>query len=436
MDYSALPVDEVTVSRDQVSGPFEWWRLSIGHGGVNSLPLPEKVIRGVRKLSPKLIRIFIQEFFYIYPAHGVYNFDKLDEYMDSMAATGAKVVAAICIKPKCLYPEKDQTVFMPNNEEEWQEVIYTLVRRYSVEREIVTHWEIGNETDIGEWGGCPYLIKDPADYYKYYVMTIKPILEAYPRAKVGGPALAGVTEEFIRKFAELCHRNGTPLDFISWHRYTDKPDDHINDIKAALKGLECYGNHRPGMMITEISKAFDRVSVEEYAFHPERPAIIADNLFTALDHSVDWTFYYHLWDQYNYPPEFEPFYGNPYIMQEHWNEKPHRFGLFGVNEEVRPVYFLYKMFGMAGDTLVKSECTNPNLLVKAFAGSNNFTSAMVVNRRDKGAGDRIITIKFNGLRPGIRTLKNYRLDGKKCWNEETLELYPVERRKLYVQEKF
>jgi xylan 1,4-beta-xylosidase len=436
MDYSNLPIDEIQIHGNQSLGPFEWWRCSIGHGGVNSLPLPEKVQLGARKLTPRLFRIFIQEFFYIYPDHGVYDFRKLDEYMDSMAATGAKVVAAICIKPKCLYPEKDQSIFMPNNIGEWQELIHTLVHRYSVERKIVTHWEIGNETDIGEWGGCPYLIKDPADYYKYYDMTIQPILKAFPEAKVGGPALAIMTEEFTRGFAELCKKNDTPLDFVTWHRYTDNPEDHIEDIAKAVRALECYGANRPELMITEFGKAFDKVSVEELAFHPARPAIMADNIFTVLDSEVDWTFYYHIWDQHNFPPEFAPFYQDPYIMQKHWNEIPHRFGLFGVNGEVRPTYFVYRMLAMAGDTMIQAESNQENLKVKAFTGLNKAVSAMIINRGDKGLGDRIITVKYDGLMPGLRTLKNYRLDGNKNWNEETLDLYPVEQRKVYVDESF
>ncbi|HHY82488.1 MAG TPA: hypothetical protein GX505_07390 [Clostridiales bacterium] len=436
MNFNALPIDEIQVFADRKTGPFEWWRCSVGHGGVNSLPLPEKVRMGIKKLSPRLVRIFIQEFFFVYPDHGVYDFAKLDEYMDSIAATGGKVVASICIKPKCLYPATDQSVFMPNNVEEWQALISRMVQRYSVERKIVTHWEIGNETDIGEWGGCPYLIKDPADYYKYYVMTIKPILETYPNAKVGGPALAVLTEEFIRVFAELCYKENTQLDFVTWHRYTDNPQDHIQDIEKALRGLECYGENRPEIMITEMSKIFDKVSVEELAFHPARTAIIAENLFAALEHHIDWTFYYHIWDQCNFPPEFEPFYADPYIMQKHWNEIPHRFGLFGVNEEVRPAYFLYRMLTMAGDTTVESACTNEALLARAFTGSNDAVSVMVINRGDKGAGDRILTVKFNGLRPGIRMLKNYRIDGRKTWDEDTLELYPVEKRKVYTEETF
>jgi hypothetical protein len=35
------------------------------------------------------IRIFIQEFFQVYPEHGRFDWSRLDRYMDALAKTGA-----------------------------------------------------------------------------------------------------------------------------------------------------------------------------------------------------------------------------------------------------------------------------------------------------------------------------------------------------------
>ena len=185
------------------------------------------MVAGVRRLRPRLVRIFIQEFFRIYQGSGQFDWSRLDPYMAALAATGAKVVAAITIKPAALYPEIDQAQWRPRDVQEWQRVIAELVRRYSVERPIVTHWEVGNETDIGEHGGCPYLIPDPEDYGEYYAMTIRPILEAYPQARVGGPAIAGIRNKLMAGFVDYCRRTGAQLDFISWHIYNSRPAAHL-----------------------------------------------------------------------------------------------------------------------------------------------------------------------------------------------------------------
>ncbi len=104
---------EVGVDAGSATGPLEVWRHSLGHGGINSLPLPPRVVAGVRALRPRLVRIFIQEFFHVYRGGGRFDWGRLDPYMAALAATGAKVMAAITIKPAALYPQVDQALWRP-----------------------------------------------------------------------------------------------------------------------------------------------------------------------------------------------------------------------------------------------------------------------------------------------------------------------------------
>src|SRR5712692_4745238 len=154
-NIAALPRSTVSIDAAATRGPLEAWRHALGHGGINAVPLPERVVEGVRKLEPRLIRIFMQEFFDIYPDHGRFDWSRLDPYMEALAHTGARIVAAITIKPRVLFPQIDHAIWQPADVAEWQRVVLELVQRYSVERQIVTHWEVGNETDIGEAGGTP-----------------------------------------------------------------------------------------------------------------------------------------------------------------------------------------------------------------------------------------------------------------------------------------
>ncbi|MDR0474396.1 MAG: hypothetical protein LBH43_12080 [Treponema sp.] len=114
----------------------------------------------------------------------------MDAYIDAVHAMGGSIMASICIKPNVLYPTVDEAVWMPNNVAEWQDVIRALVVRYSREKPYVSHWAIANEMNIGEWGGCPYYIKSPDDYFEYYKITAKPIREALPDVQIGGPSCA------------------------------------------------------------------------------------------------------------------------------------------------------------------------------------------------------------------------------------------------------
>ena len=86
---ATAPVVDVAVDLAADEGPLELWRHGLGHGGINPLPLPDRVVRGTARLRPRLIRVFIQEFFQVYPEHGRFDWSRLDRYMDALAKTGA-----------------------------------------------------------------------------------------------------------------------------------------------------------------------------------------------------------------------------------------------------------------------------------------------------------------------------------------------------------
>ncbi len=430
-----LPVVNLSVDAGSDAGPLELWRHTLGHGGINTNPLSPRVIDGAKSLHPRLIRIFIQEFFNIYPDHGKYDWSKLDPYMDSFAATGAKVVAAITIKPKVLYPQIDQKIWRPNNVEEWQQVIAALVKRYSIDKPIVTYWEIGNETDIGENGGCPFLITDPADYVQFYKMTIDPILKTFPDAKVGGTAVANAGGNYLLQFIDHCLKEKLRLDFISWHLYSDNPDSHAGLVNKYKKLLEPFGPKRPEMLVTEWSKNFDSISVQELAMDPRRAAIIASSIIAMTDAGLDWSFYYHLADQHARIDEFKPFFANPDIMYHHWNEVPHRFGLFGMAGEVRPQYFVYQMLSRMSGTRIKATSDVKDIRLLASRDEKTI-SILAANFSMQDSTDHLAKIRLSNLNPGEMKLTVYRIDRDHFWSSEKLDLIPTEQRDIDARETF
>ena len=427
---------QIHVSADAVRGPLELWRHSIGHGGINPLPLPDRVVQGAAKLHPRLIRIFIQEFFRIYPQHGRFDWSLLDPYMDALARTGAQVVAAITIKPKPLYPEIDQTIWRPNDVAEWQHVIYELAHRYSVEKPLVTHWEVGNEFDCGEGGGCPYLIADPRDYAEYYEMTLQPILAAYPQAKVGGPAQGVLHQEPLPGFVKQCAQRGTQLDLLTWHLYHSDPGRHGYQTRIA-RLLAQELPRQPELMVTEWSCGFPAASVQDEAFETRRAASVAASILEMRQAGLHGSFYYHLWDQVCYPDDFAPFFSQPGInaMVRHWNERPHRFGLFGVNEEVRPQYFVFQMLSRLGEDELAASSDDHDVRVLAGRATGN-VSVLAVNHSLDVPRDRLVTLSFADLPAGTKRLTLWRIDKERRWDADRLELLPMEQRETYTRREY
>ena len=427
----------VRVDAAEGRGAFEAWRHALSHGGINTRPLPARVAEGVARLRPRLIRAFLQEHFAIYPARGRFDWRLLDPFLEALASTGAEVVACICIKPPVLYPTIDHSLWRPTDWREWQRVIRELVGRYSVERPIVSYWEIGNETDIGESGGCPYLIPDPKDYFEYYRHTMQAVLEACPSAKVGGPAACWVENEPLPGLVRMCRESGTRLDFISWHLYSDDPGRHASGVEKAKGMLSGWPGRRPEMLVTEWSKSFDAASYQDLALEPRRAAATAACVLAMLEAGVDWSFYYHIWDQVFYPEPFRAFFSPAGIkmMERHWNEMPHRFGLFGVDGEVRPQYFVYQMLGRMGGERVAAQSAEAEVRVVA-ARDQDKVRLLLVNYAPEGGRDVLSTVEIGGLRAGAKRLTVDRLDGGRRWDEEALEMRPLERRHTHTGEKF
>jgi len=413
---------------------LELWRHSVGLGGISPEPLPAAAAAAVRLLRPRLVRIFVQEFFRAWNASGRADWRRLDAYLDAVATTGAKVVAAITLKPPVLFPTIDAARWQPTDTGRWQELIRALVHRYSVEKPLVTHWEIGNEPDIGEAGGSPYLIRDARDYLAYYRLTAQAVRQAFPAARVGGPANAGLLNPPLPEFVERCRAEGTRLDFLSWHLYHSDPDLHAHQT-AVARLLTRRLEPRPELLLTEWNCGFSPRTDAEQSVQPWRAAAVAAIVLALHRAGLDYSFYYHVHDQRCCPADFAPFFSPAGIagMVRHWNERPHRFGLFGVDGELRPQYFVFQMLTALGDEELDASSTDP--AVRVLAGRRGSDVAILaVNYSIDAPGERLVQLCLGGLRAGPRRLALFRLDAAQRWSAPELRLLPLETRRTWVGE--
>jgi xylan 1,4-beta-xylosidase len=157
-----------------------------------------------------------------------------------------------------------------------------------------------------------------------------------------------------------------------------------------------------------------------------------------LDTPLDWSFYFLLWDNCMIHQEFSTFFspgGAKNVMYKHWNEAPHRFGLFSESGKVRPQYFVYQMLSRMGEEKLASSSEQPGIRTLA-AQTGDKLSVMVVNFSQQGSQDRIIKVCFSHLKPGMKQLKAYRIDDNLHWSDETLEMIPYEQRTVDVLPEF
>lgn len=124
----------------------------------------------------------------------------------------------------------------------------------------IEYWEIWNEPNIGHfWTGTPQ------QYYDLYAITAKRLKNHDPGLKIGGPAMAGISNiSWWRKLLDHIQASAAPMDFFSWHLYYPWDASAIAEISDYLrKELD----HR-GMTDCEIINNEWNLYIPYEDFHP------------------------------------------------------------------------------------------------------------------------------------------------------------------------
>src|SRR6266498_4614027 len=121
--YSQQEPVYIAIDVQKEAGPMEIDRFGLGQGGLSDSPIWDDRIPEIRSLNPRFIRLFIQEYFDVYPAKGKYHWKRLDQSISTILQTGAQPLLSIAIKPKALFPAINQDIVEPDNYPEWEELI-------------------------------------------------------------------------------------------------------------------------------------------------------------------------------------------------------------------------------------------------------------------------------------------------------------------------
>jgi xylan 1,4-beta-xylosidase len=345
--FAADQSAHVQVDFSERLGPMEMNRMALGQGGLSDHPMWSDRIPEIKSLHPAMIRLFVQEYFKLLAEPGRFHFETLDRSVDTILATGAKPLMCICFKPHTLFPKVDQDIVEPEDYSAWEQLIFALVKHYQEKKAGIEYWEIGNEPDIGEDGGCPYRFK-PESYSRYYQRTAGAILKADPAAKVGGPALAGSRSAILPRLLNFCESNGVPLHFVSWHIYSSDPKSIRGTVEYVQSLLKAHPALKPETILDEWNMDL---------MNPPRdprfqPAFVCETIWQMKDAGLAWSCYYHIRDWHVDLEQFEPFMSRQgaAFMARWWNRMPQFDGLFDYQNHVRPAYFAFKLLSqLTGD---------------------------------------------------------------------------------------
>jgi hypothetical protein len=339
----------LTLDFGKSRGPMEMDHMALGQGGLSPDPIWDSRIAEIRALHPRLIRLFVQEYFDLLPAEGQYHFDTLDQSIDEIIRVGAIPLLSITIKPKILYPKIDQDVIDPNDYDKWQQLIAHMVKHYADKGLSGLYWEVGNEGDIGESGGSPYRFT-PENYVRYYRHTIEAILRADPTAKVGGPAVANYKSEILPALIAFCDKEKVPLNFVSWHIYNSDP----KAIERTIVAVKAMLAQHPALHVETILDEWNMALTVPPTDVRIQPAFVAETAWRMKEAGLTYSCFYHIRDYHVDRDRFAPFFspGGASFMASWWNRMPQYSGLFDYQNVMRPAYFTFELMArVTGDRL-------------------------------------------------------------------------------------
>ena len=93
----------------------------------------------------------------------------------------------------------------------------------------IRYWEFWNEPDGLFWSGTP------EQFYSLYEKTARALKSVDPTLKVGGNGKAFPYDDggYREGFIDYCATHKVPMDFFSWHTYTDSSADPYDAIRLA-----------------------------------------------------------------------------------------------------------------------------------------------------------------------------------------------------------
>jgi hypothetical protein len=406
------------VALDRTRGPLQVDRIALGQGGLSPEPMWAERVAEIRALRPRLFRVFLQEYFNLLPEPNQYRFETLDRTLDVIQATGATPLLSINIKPRVLFPSLDQDVVEPNDWEAWERLVSALVAHCVGRRLSGIYWEVANEPDIGEDGGCPYRFT-PQNYLPYYERTVAAVLRADPKARVGGPALADPGSPILPALLEACDRRSLPLNFVSWHIYDSDPL-HIRGTIDLVRGL--IGQHpslAPETILNEWNMSLGHVPEDVRI----QPCFVLETAFHMKEAGLDYACYYHIRDAHVSEQEIGRFMSpkGTAFMTNWWNRYPQFHGLFDFQNVVRPAYFAFKLLARLTGDRVQVESSDAQVhAFAAYEASLDMHNLLFWNFSPAPAQ---VSVELSGARSTLRA-RQLSLDATTASTDENARLKP------------
>ncbi|NQT51579.1 hypothetical protein HQ576_05995, partial [bacterium] len=202
--------------------------------------------------------------FYTEDADGrsVYQFADQDKLVEHIRKCNLRPMFLLHTLPREIASEpppgeRKASCCPPRDYKVWQRVVRRFVQhyadKYGVDEVSQWYWEIWNEPDLW-WSNWKSQGKHAGydAYFRLFDHAAAGIREVLPKARIGGPAVAGWPRDYPAKLLQhavdgtndVTGEKGSPLGFLSYHGYAGTFDQMLK-LYEAKAALDRHGKGRP-----------------------------------------------------------------------------------------------------------------------------------------------------------------------------------------------
>ena len=233
-----------------------------------------------------------------------YNFKMTDAYINAIHAYGGK--AFYRLGETIDHFERKLYVRAPKDNLKWAKICEHIILHYNYGWNNgfelgIEYWEIWNEADN------PRMWTDTKEeFFELYAVAATYLKEKFPHLKIGGYAVSGFYSynradaspwfmtlvPFLTDFFEYLKKKPykVPLDFLSWHCYSENPEEVVLHSHYAEEFLQKYGYAEAENILDEYNTR-DSLSICPSTI-PYYAAEIGATLIAAQDSPIDILIYY------------------------------------------------------------------------------------------------------------------------------------------------
>ncbi|MEK5060589.1 helix-turn-helix domain-containing protein [Paenibacillus sp. FSL H7-0326] len=431
-DHASTPYDQhwnvITTAGRAVEGLREDWRQQLSEM-IGRIPFQYIRFHG---LFNDEMMVYSEDM----DGNPAYNWAYVDKLYDYLLELGIRPFVELSFMPSQL-ARSGETVFWwrgnispPADQSKWNALVREFIRhclnRYGADEVKRWYFEVWNEPDL--LGVCWAGSKE--EYFHFYESTVRTIKSIMPELKTGGPAMGYGSlwnDTWAEEFMNFCEEREVPLDFFSFHIYSEYPRTKLEKELLTQIMPPSYYKESLDRLKQKISvPAFRELEllITEWNFSLYDRNLLHDTMFMGpfvihqamntlgLAHALAFWSFTDVFEESVVPSS--PFYGG--------------FGLISRDGLKKPSYYAFELLQKLGDELLgigegyvvtRSQNGSIQLLfyhyvhVDQLFASGDWSELSSLNRYDvfEKKGNRVFDVTLDQL-SGSYKCTRYQLDQK------------------------